>query len=511
MNTRNLPPLKEKINNGLRTPVTPMGAHDSYPTTQGPVTIEQPADVLTDAEAITVNADNPLVQFDIQRAALDMIKTYQSLKVDVEDPKTVKKVKAAKKEARDLRLKVQRRQKKLDDQLVKNRKDLKTDAGSITREIKETEDYLIAEIKKDTDHKAKLAEEARLAEVARVEKLDENMRILETHCESGLVKGLTAVQIQEKIDLLDGTQIPKEIFQEKYQAACDLLGHAIETATENLAARKNYEDEEKKRAEELAKLKKQQDINDQHSWFNTNFGWNSSLETMEESLELLENSTFADHLKETVEQQRIQAQDVLVGARARKAEADRLAEEKADREAKEKYAIAWDEAHGLHEAFKGWDEAHAMNDAFEVEDVADAVEESVDAQPGPKDAATPETTEDKLEHIQSVGRGKRVPPVQKCAGYPGGINRQPGNSRWYPNQAEPSANKPLPKAENLAIKDKEAKLSKLVAMMKADPLHLTLTNAAGESCVVLTAEDKGFKNILSTIATRLAAEITDVV
>ncbi len=357
----NLPPLREKINNESCHQATPGMHRDNpltYPTTTGPVTMDQQGVVPQYDEAITVNADNPLVKFDVQQAALDLIKTFQSLKVDVENPKTVKEVKAAKKKTRDLRLKIQRREKELDANLVKKRKDLKSEAGSIVRGIKETENHLISEIKKDTDHKAKLVEEARIAEEARLDKLAENMRILGNHCESGLLNGLTAEQIQEKLKLLNETIIPKEIFQEKYQAACDLLGHAVESTTERLAARKNFEEEEAKRVAEMAVLKEQQEINDQNSWFNANFSWNSTLDGMEKSLELLEKSTFAEHLKSLVEQQKDIAEGIIVGARAKKAEEDRLAQEKADREAKEKAEKDWNEA---------WDEAHAMNEAWDKE------------------------------------------------------------------------------------------------------------------------------------------------
>jgi len=379
MNKINLPPLKEKINNNL-DPIKTPGDTQRNSAAHGPVSYD------AEPEVITVNKNNPLVQFDIQRAALDKIKTYQSLKVDVDNPKSVKGVKDAKKITRDLRLKVQRREKALDAGLVKKRKALKSDAGAIIREIKETETYLVAEIKKDTDHKAKLAEEARLVEVARVEKLEKNMRILETHCESGLISGLTADQIQEKLNFLNTIEIPKDIFQEKYQSANDLLSHAIGSTIEKLADRKRFEDEEIKRAADMAALKRQEEINAQTSWFNSTFGWNSSLESMEKGLGLLGNSTFSDHLKDLAETQKLQAQDILVGARAKKAEQDRLDQEKADREAQEKAKNEWNEAHIMN---KAWDEANAAVCAdainFElpenIKEVVDEVEEKEDRKP----------------------------------------------------------------------------------------------------------------------------------
>jgi len=289
---------------------------------------------IEEADPIEVS---PLVQFDIQRAALNKIKGYQSIVVNVEDPETVKKATKAKTEVRALRLKVQRRQKEIDTDLVSKRKTLKTDALTITSEIKITEDYLKAELQKDIDHKAKLAEAARIEEAARVKKINENMRILTNHCEHGLRSGLDAAEITERLETLEGLMIPKEVFQEKYQVACDLLGHAISTAKENLDARQKWEAEEVKRQEELAALEKQKEINGQVAWFNKAFGWGADLLDMEDSLELLENSTFADHLSEMIEGQKIQAQDILVAARAANAEKERIrieteAFEKAEKE-----------------------------------------------------------------------------------------------------------------------------------------------------------------------------------
>lgn len=489
MNTRNLPPLKEKINNELRTPVTPgtPGDNQGYSTTQGPVFFDQP--IKTDQEAITVNADNPLVKFDIQRAALDQIKLYQTLKVDVNDPKTVKKVKDAKKVARDLRLKVQNREKKIDAGLVADRKSLKIEAGTIIREIKETENLLIVEIKKDTDHKAELAEAARLAEVARVDKLADNMRILGTHCESGLMNGLTADQIQEKLDVFNQTQIPKDIFQEKYQAACDLLTHATETATANLAARKIFEVEEIKRVAEMAALKKQQQINDQVAWFNANFGWNSSLETMEKSLELLETSTFEDHLEETVKQQKIQAQEIIVAARARKAEDDRIAQEKTDRE--------W---------IAAWDKAHAMNEALSVavEDLPEDIKEVVDS----ADEEIKDITKAEVVHT-----GVEDPTFNETTPQEIVNEKKTFNSvmdkglKTYAKATQETA-KPTMSFHEKTISILENKKQALIDIRKnAKVGELTLTLSNGQASSVIMTDLDGMTNTLADIEKYLESKI----
>jgi hypothetical protein len=295
-------------------------------------------------EVIEAQTDNPLAKFDVRQAAINQVKTFSSIVVDVENPETVKDAIAKKKITRDLRLKVQRREKEIDAGYVAQRKALKADANAIYTEIKPVEEHLVAEIKKDTDHKAKLAEAARIEELARVAKIDANIRILTGHCEAALVDGMGSEIIKTHLKNLMDTEIPKGIFQEKYQSACDLLSHAIESCRKNLKARVLFEEAEKKRAAELEELKKQGEINDQWAWFNLNFGRGSSFDTMEKSLEALEKSTFADHLTDTIKQQKIQAQEIIVAARAAKADSDRL-------EAEKEYSLAWDEAHYINDTF----------------------------------------------------------------------------------------------------------------------------------------------------------------
>jgi hypothetical protein len=199
------------------------------------------------------------------------------------------------------------------------------------------EAHLAKELKKWDDFQEKLKEEARKREAARVEYLKKNMRTLEKMCGAGLVPGLNSDQIGAALDDLIGTEIPEDVFQENYQMACNLLGHAMESTKTALEKRKAFEAEQ-------AALKVQTEVNEQHSWFNKNFGWSATMEDMENALEKLEKMEPVEHLKTIVEEQKITGQEILVAARAKKAEADRL-------EAERLFSKMWDDAHAMNAEF----------------------------------------------------------------------------------------------------------------------------------------------------------------
>lgn len=259
----------------------------------------------TENTAPTSTPDTALVRFNVQRAALDQLKSYQAIVVDLDDKESIKRAKQAWSITRDLRLKIQKREKALNADLNKQKKELKDDAQAIIDEIKETEDHLDAELEK-----VKKAEEERKA------KIEQNMAILTRHCEAGLVDGLTSVMIAACLDNLETTEIPKDIFQEKYQTACDLLNHAIDETRSRLEAVQAKEQE----AAELARLKKEleekEDVNRQVAWFNETFGFAGTLEGMERGMVTLREQDRPEHLKALIEQQIKQAETVLERAMA---------------------------------------------------------------------------------------------------------------------------------------------------------------------------------------------------
>ena len=298
----------------------------------------RPVEIIKENDEITSTVkETALVQFDIQAYTLAEILKYKEILVDIHNPGSVKEAQAAKTKVRGLRLKVQNREKELNSDLNRMKADLKSNATAITSRIKETEDHLAKELKKWDDYQEKLREEDRKKEAARVEDLKKNMRTLEEMCGAGLVPGLSSDRIGVALECLMETEIPEEVFQENYQMACNLLGHAIESTKAALQKRQAFDAEK-------AVLKIQTEINAQHSWFNKNFGWSSTMDEMETALELLEKMEPAEHLMSIVADQKLAGQDIIVAARARKAEADRL-------EAERLYSNMWDEAHKMNSLF----------------------------------------------------------------------------------------------------------------------------------------------------------------
>jgi hypothetical protein len=249
--------------------------------------------------------DTALVRFNIQRAALDQLQTYQSIVVDLDDKESIKQAKQAWSITRDLRLKIQKREKAINAELNKQKKELKGDAEAIINEIKETEDHLGRELEK-----VKRAEEERKA------KIEQNMAILTRHCEAGLADGLNSVMIAACLDNLETTEIPKDVFQEKYQVACDLLNYAIDQTKNRLEVVRAKEQE----AAEMARLKKEleekEDVNRQVAWFNEVFGFAGTLDGMESGMVELEKMGRHPHLAELIVQQIEQGRVVLERARA---------------------------------------------------------------------------------------------------------------------------------------------------------------------------------------------------
>jgi hypothetical protein len=259
-------------------------------------------------ENTTVSSSAPeaaLVRFNVQRAALDQLKTYQAIIVDLDDKDSIKQAKQAWSITRDLRLKIQKREKAINAELNKQKKELKGDAEAIINEIKETEDHLGRELEK-----VKRAEEERKA------KIEQNMAILTRHCEAGLADGLNSVMIAACLDNLETTEIPKDVFQEKYQVACDLLNYAIDQTKNRLEVVRAKEQE----AAEMARLKKEleekEDVNRQVAWFNEVFGFAGTLDGMETGMVELEKMGRHPHLAELIDQQIEQGRVMLERARA---------------------------------------------------------------------------------------------------------------------------------------------------------------------------------------------------
>lgn len=260
-------------------------------TEPGPRTVQKEMENTFSQKVIKPQAENlpailetALTRFDVIPGTLAEIKNYQDLVVDIRDKKTFDVAKKAKSVVRDLRLKIQRREKKLNADLNKKKSDLKKDALLLKTDIKETEDYLAAEIKKWDDEQARLKKIEEEKEAARLKIVDQNFDYLVKICNEGLTPGLSAADIKTALDVLQKTTTPQDAFQERYQDACNHLNYSIENTQRAYNDAVTYEN----RQAEMARIKKEGQRVDQVAWFNENFGVMADLATMEAGLKHME-------------------------------------------------------------------------------------------------------------------------------------------------------------------------------------------------------------------------------
>ena len=108
--------------------------------------------------------EKAIILFDIQQSVFEEIETYQ--KLTITDSKTEKEVRTARASVKQLRYKIQNRQKDLNKELNERKKEIKTGAESLILKIVPTEDNLDIKIKEVEDAKAKVKAEILLAEQA---------------------------------------------------------------------------------------------------------------------------------------------------------------------------------------------------------------------------------------------------------------------------------------------------------------------------------------------------------
>ena len=109
-------------------------------------------------------SETSVILFDIQQSVFEEIETYQ--KLTITDSKTEKEVRTARASVKQLRYKIQNRQKDLNKELNERKKEIKTGAESLILKIVPTEDNLDIKIKEVEDAKAKVKAEILLAEQA---------------------------------------------------------------------------------------------------------------------------------------------------------------------------------------------------------------------------------------------------------------------------------------------------------------------------------------------------------
>ena len=110
-------------------------------------------------------SESAVILFDIQQSVFEEIETYQELIIT--DSKSEKEVRTARASVRQLRYKIQNRQKDLNKELNEKKKEIKTGAESLILKIVPTEDNLDAKIAEVETAKAKDKAEVLLAEQAK--------------------------------------------------------------------------------------------------------------------------------------------------------------------------------------------------------------------------------------------------------------------------------------------------------------------------------------------------------
>lgn len=259
-------------------------------------TMARRVDIAPQAENLPAIPATALTRFDVVAATLEEIKNYQNLVVDIRDKSTFNVATKAKSVVRALRLKIQKREKEENAKLNKSKADLKKDANTITSPIKETENYLAGELKKWTDEQARLKKIEDEKEAARKKIVNQNFDLLVDTCNKGLKPGLSAADIKTALDTLNVTTTPQELFQERYQDACNHLHYSIENTQRAYNDAVTYEN----RQAEMARIQREGERVDQVAWFNDNFGIMADLTTMEAGLKNLEAIDPAHHLWELI-------------------------------------------------------------------------------------------------------------------------------------------------------------------------------------------------------------------
>lgn len=248
---------------------------------------------------ITVT-EKQLAVFDIESAVFAEIKSYENL--NIVNSETEKDVRAARVAVRDVRYKIQNRQKELNSDLNSKKKEYKEAAETLIERLKPTEDNLDTKIKAiEAERKIKKAAKDK-AEADRLEVINDKVNDLKELCLSPLAYNLSCEEIDPIILALE-VYVIDDSFQEMKPQAEMIKTGGIAAANQALKARQDWEAQQ-------AENKRIQDEKD-----------------AENKRVRLENEAKAKELKEA--QAKIEAEQERV-----REEATRKAKEAADRQAK---------------------------------------------------------------------------------------------------------------------------------------------------------------------------------
>ena len=265
----------------------------------------------------------------------DIVKKYSGLKFDPEDPESGKKV-------NDARLKVRRQRLAYNTVIKEQLADLKNKKSGVDKNskivldrFKEIEAELLVEENLSKAEANRLKIVAASAEGKRVAAIDKLIHVLCADLNVGLERGLTSEQIGVEVAKFEGMALSVDDYAERHNEACGLLDHGLSVLKKTFDDVQTIENQAAKLEEERkeqAWLKYQNDVNGD---FNNNFGITGTIEGMEACLERLQVEIHATDLPEKqrehcfVEAVAIKAQDIIVAARAKKADEDqKIKEEK---------------------------------------------------------------------------------------------------------------------------------------------------------------------------------------
>ena len=198
---------------------------------------------MTNEKAVTV-FKSALSKFDIKEKVFKDIKSYTKLKIV--DAKTEKDVKKARVAVRDIRYKIQNRQKELNSELNQKKKDIKAEAGSLIERLEPTETNLDQKIKAVEAFRIEEKEEKERVEKERVDRIDIAYSGLGVICSAPLKYNLAAEDIETAMEDIRCYDITEEVFQEKLRAAESLKESSLLTAAQVLKDRVEFEEQQKK-------------------------------------------------------------------------------------------------------------------------------------------------------------------------------------------------------------------------------------------------------------------------
>ena len=193
-----------------------------------------------------------ITNFNISEAGLIEMESYA--KIEILDKKSFKIVKQYRSIVRKLRTTIEKRKKELKAPLIEKGKEIESTAKKILSRIKTVEDDLVKKIFIE-ESRLKEIEQAKIrAEQDRVDKIEIEYKKLLQLINAGKQYGLTSSEIKTAWEnLLLKNTITKEVYQEKFEMACEIKKLGIRDI-------EKYHEETLKLEERQAELLRQEEI-----------------------------------------------------------------------------------------------------------------------------------------------------------------------------------------------------------------------------------------------------------